>query len=163
MAGANTKSKYRAGVFCHVYHAQRCEKNWQTQAHVQISRRRCLERSWLLSLSQVLLSIIRLWSRICAAPTCPVQLCPAPFPSQTQTSPRDFGTPINAHQTSLIQNLNFTAWILRKLDQESAGEAAVFNSLYLPNFTAEIKYPYVMAQSFLAQWSMRYISIQGNQ
>lgn len=96
-------------------------------------------------------------------PRPPVQLCPAPFPSQTQSSPWGFGTLSKAQQTSLTKNLNFTAWILRKLYQEPACEADVFNSLYLLNYTAEIKYLCVMAQSFLAQWSMRYISIHWNQ
>lgn len=83
---------------------------------------------------------------------------------QPQTPPQGFGTPTTAHQTSWIQHLNSTAWILRKLDQEAAGEAPpVLDSLSLPCFTAEMKHPCVMAQWFLAQRSMRCVSTHWNQ
>lgn len=94
---------------------------------------------------------------------CSSHMPRAPFHSWTLTHPRGFGAPTTAQQTSWIQHLNFTAWILSELDQEAAGEAAaVLNSLSLACFTAEIKHPCVMAQWFLAQSSMRCVSIHWN-
>lgn len=103
-----------------------------------------------------------LWAHTCSSLTSTMQLCPAPFPRQN-TAQSDPIWSMHIKASRLKQNLNFTAWILRKLKQESAGEGAVLNSPYLPNFPTEIKYPYIMAQSFLAQWSVWYNCIHRNE
>lgn len=108
---------------------------------------------------QVLFSIICLCSCTCAAPTCPG----LPSTAEHRPIPGALGhPPLHAKQAgpnSWISLPEFWVSWTRKLRVK----LLLCSTVSLPCFTAEIKHPYVMAQWFLAQSSMRCVSIHGNQ